>query len=234
MFIAIPKEKQQDETRVAATPATTEQLRKLGFTVLVESGAGSSAADRLARRRGRLPRSSERTRLPGLHRDVGALLLLRHDGPAGPLHDQAIAASWTCRGGSRPRRGSPAVRGAGADVRPRLRLADLRLVQRPRLFHAASGRNDCRPVAGHARDGRARRAADERGPFGDELRCELPDCASAADRRVGVPEGQYFRAGRPALPGRGGDAANGRLHHLLRRDQHRRGAGPAGVRRRIW
>lgn len=43
MFIAIPKEKLHDETRVAATPATTEQLRKLGFTVLVESGAGSSA-----------------------------------------------------------------------------------------------------------------------------------------------------------------------------------------------
>lgn len=43
MFIAIPKEKLQDETRVAATPATTEQLCKLGFTVLVESGAGASA-----------------------------------------------------------------------------------------------------------------------------------------------------------------------------------------------
>jgi len=43
MFIAIPKEKLQDETRVAATPATTEQLRKLGFTVLVETGAGASA-----------------------------------------------------------------------------------------------------------------------------------------------------------------------------------------------
>lgn len=43
MFIAIPKETLQDETRVAATPATTEQLRKLGFTVLVESGAGASA-----------------------------------------------------------------------------------------------------------------------------------------------------------------------------------------------
>ncbi len=43
MFIAIPKERLQDETRVAATPATTEQLRKLGFTVLVETGAGSAA-----------------------------------------------------------------------------------------------------------------------------------------------------------------------------------------------
>ncbi|HEY0924482.1 Re/Si-specific NAD(P)(+) transhydrogenase subunit alpha [Rheinheimera pacifica] len=43
MFIAIPKETLQDETRVAATPATTEQLRKLGFTVLVETGAGSAA-----------------------------------------------------------------------------------------------------------------------------------------------------------------------------------------------
>jgi NAD(P) transhydrogenase subunit alpha len=43
MFIAIPKEKQQGETRVAATPATTEQLAKLGFTIRVETGAGTAA-----------------------------------------------------------------------------------------------------------------------------------------------------------------------------------------------
>ncbi|WP_233078435.1 Re/Si-specific NAD(P)(+) transhydrogenase subunit alpha [Rheinheimera soli] len=43
MFIAIPKETFQDETRVAATPATTQQLAKLGFTVLVETGAGTAA-----------------------------------------------------------------------------------------------------------------------------------------------------------------------------------------------
>lgn len=43
MFIAIPKEGLQDETRVAATPTTTLQLAKLGFTVLVESGAGAAA-----------------------------------------------------------------------------------------------------------------------------------------------------------------------------------------------
>jgi NAD(P) transhydrogenase subunit alpha len=43
MFIAIPKEILQGETRVAATPATTEQLRKLGFDVRIESGAGTAA-----------------------------------------------------------------------------------------------------------------------------------------------------------------------------------------------
>lgn len=43
MFIAIPKERQLDETRVAATPATTAQLCKLGFSVRVESHAGAAA-----------------------------------------------------------------------------------------------------------------------------------------------------------------------------------------------
>ncbi|HFZ8993567.1 TPA: Re/Si-specific NAD(P)(+) transhydrogenase subunit alpha [Citrobacter freundii] len=40
MRIGIPKERLTNETRVAATPKTVEQLLKLGFTVAVESGAG--------------------------------------------------------------------------------------------------------------------------------------------------------------------------------------------------
>jgi NAD(P) transhydrogenase subunit alpha len=43
MRIGIPKEIHPGETRVAATPETVEQLRKLGFTVAVESGAGAAA-----------------------------------------------------------------------------------------------------------------------------------------------------------------------------------------------
>ncbi|MDD6177276.1 MAG: Re/Si-specific NAD(P)(+) transhydrogenase subunit alpha [Succinivibrionaceae bacterium] len=43
MQIAIPKESFAGETRVAATPATVLGLKKLGFTVLVESGAGALA-----------------------------------------------------------------------------------------------------------------------------------------------------------------------------------------------
>lgn len=43
MQIGIPKESFAGETRVAATPATVLGLKKLGFTVLVESGAGLGA-----------------------------------------------------------------------------------------------------------------------------------------------------------------------------------------------
>lgn len=43
MQIGIPKESFAGETRVAATPATVQNLMKLGFTVLVEKGAGELA-----------------------------------------------------------------------------------------------------------------------------------------------------------------------------------------------
>jgi NAD(P) transhydrogenase subunit alpha len=41
MRIGIPREAQAGETRVAATPNTVEQLIKLGYEVVVESGAGA-------------------------------------------------------------------------------------------------------------------------------------------------------------------------------------------------
>ncbi len=44
MQIGIPRESLKGETRVAATPATVEQLQKLGFSVLVESNAGDLAS----------------------------------------------------------------------------------------------------------------------------------------------------------------------------------------------
>jgi H+-translocating NAD(P) transhydrogenase subunit alpha len=40
VIIGVVKEARRGETRVAATPATVEQLRKLGYEVVVESGAG--------------------------------------------------------------------------------------------------------------------------------------------------------------------------------------------------
>ena len=43
MKIGIPREIHPDENRVAATPQTTEQLIKLGFTVAIEAGAGAAA-----------------------------------------------------------------------------------------------------------------------------------------------------------------------------------------------
>lgn len=44
MKIGIPRESLSGETRVACTPATVAQLQKLGFEVVVESGAGLAAS----------------------------------------------------------------------------------------------------------------------------------------------------------------------------------------------
>ena len=41
MQIGVPRESRAGETRVAATPKTVEQIRALGYEVVVESGAGS-------------------------------------------------------------------------------------------------------------------------------------------------------------------------------------------------
>jgi len=42
-LIGVPKEKFPGEKRVATVPDVVEKLRKLGFEVLVEAGAGESA-----------------------------------------------------------------------------------------------------------------------------------------------------------------------------------------------
>lgn len=44
MIIAIPRESQLGETRVAATPQTVGQIVKLGYSVVVESGAGAASS----------------------------------------------------------------------------------------------------------------------------------------------------------------------------------------------
>lgn len=44
MLIGVPRELLDGETRVAATPKTVEQIKKLGFDVLIESGAGFKAS----------------------------------------------------------------------------------------------------------------------------------------------------------------------------------------------
>ena len=43
MKIGVPKEVHSGERRVATTPDVTEKLRKLGYSVAVEAGAGESA-----------------------------------------------------------------------------------------------------------------------------------------------------------------------------------------------
>ena len=44
MRIGVPAETYEGERRVATTPDAVEQLRKLGFTVAVQSGAGAAAS----------------------------------------------------------------------------------------------------------------------------------------------------------------------------------------------
>ena len=44
MLIGIPKERLPNESRVAATPKTVEQLIKLGFSVTLEHDAGKRAS----------------------------------------------------------------------------------------------------------------------------------------------------------------------------------------------
>ncbi|CAM3765960.1 Re/Si-specific NAD(P)(+) transhydrogenase subunit alpha [Xenorhabdus thuongxuanensis] len=44
MRIGVPKERLSNEARIAATPSTVEQLKKLGFDVTVETGAGQLAS----------------------------------------------------------------------------------------------------------------------------------------------------------------------------------------------
>jgi NAD(P) transhydrogenase subunit alpha len=43
MIIAIPRERQQGETRVAATPETVKKLKGIGLDVVIETGAGDAA-----------------------------------------------------------------------------------------------------------------------------------------------------------------------------------------------
>jgi len=42
--IGVPRETRPRETRVAATPATVPQLVRLGYEVVVESGAGAASS----------------------------------------------------------------------------------------------------------------------------------------------------------------------------------------------
>jgi NAD(P) transhydrogenase subunit alpha len=44
MIVAIPRESAPNETRVAATPQTVGQILKLGYSVVVESGAGAASS----------------------------------------------------------------------------------------------------------------------------------------------------------------------------------------------
>ena len=44
MLIGVPRERLDNESRVAATPKTVQQILKLGFDVIVEHDAGFKAS----------------------------------------------------------------------------------------------------------------------------------------------------------------------------------------------
>ena len=75
------------------------------------------------------------------------------------------------------------------DVGPGVRVADLRLVWRAGLLHAADRRLGRGPLARQEAHRDRRRAADERGPSRHVVRRDLPDRARAADCRLGFLKG---------------------------------------------
>ena len=155
---------------------------------------------------------------------MGALLLLRHDRPGGALHGQSAAAAGPCR----EHRGLPRVsRGAGTRVRTDVdasaRVADLRALQRLRVFHAGPGRLDRRSLRRPAQRCRSGRGADERRPPGHGVRPELPPRPGATSPRQRTPEGQHLRAGGRAVLRRRRSQSCAGLYGLLDGDQRRRG-----------
>ena len=81
------------------------------------------------------------------------------------------------------------VRVPRADERPCLRVADLRLVRRPGLFHADPRRPDRRPLARRETHGHSRRAFDERRPPRHDVRPQLSNGARHVDPRIGLLKG---------------------------------------------
>ncbi|KAA0073790.1 NAD(P)(+) transhydrogenase (Re/Si-specific) subunit alpha, partial [Mycolicibacterium sp. P9-64] len=91
MLIGIPRESHAGETRVAATPQTVGQLVKLGYSVVVESGAGaaSSFADSAYLQAGANAGSSEEA----LSADVVLKVNAPDDGEIAALKDHATLVS---------------------------------------------------------------------------------------------------------------------------------------------
>ena len=97
-------------------------------------------------------------------------------------------------------------------------------------FTPILGGLDRRPLARQEGDGRSLGALLMRaGHLAMSFDASFLLALAAADPRVGLPQGQYLRAGRAALPARRGIAAGARLHDLFAGDQHRRGARAAGA-----
>ncbi|WP_280825773.1 Re/Si-specific NAD(P)(+) transhydrogenase subunit alpha [Mycobacterium sp. OTB74] len=91
MIIGIPRESQPGETRVAATPQTVGQIIKLGYTVVVESGAGvaSSFSDAAYVAAGASVGSSEQA----LHADIVLKVNAPDDGEIAAVKDGTTLVS---------------------------------------------------------------------------------------------------------------------------------------------
>ena len=160
----------------------------------------------------RVLRSPARPLDPVLHRDVGALQLLRHARPPAALRDRTGGGRW-------PR---PVGLGGRGDLRP---------VHLDGVHGGAAGRMDrrstARPAAGGAvgRHHHRRRSLHGRHPDPGDLLSR----AHAHRRRHRAVEGQRLGDRRTAL-WRRGSAARRRLLDLLHGHQSRRVPGAAGVR----
>ena len=141
-----------------------------------------------------------------LHRNVGALQLLRHARAAGAVSRQF----------------------AGLLARQRARA--VRPLHRPRLFHADDRRRPGGPLPGQAPRGRDRWHGDDAGPHRDGLRAAAARGAGPADRRQRPVQAEHDVDGRRSVRGRERPAPCGRLFDLLHGCQPRCLPGPAGGR----
>ena len=162
---------------------------------------GHSRNAAAARGRGRFHGSSEGALLSRLHRGLGALLVLRHDGAAGALHGEPAAAAGARREHRRVRWFSSRDRIRGrAAFDAGARVADLRPLRGLRVLHATARRPDRGPLDRAAQRRRDRRAVDVRRAPGDGVRAIVPAGPAAARDRLGIPQGQHLGPGGRPLP----------------------------------
>ena len=152
-----------------------------------------------------------------LHRDVGALLLLRHARAAGALHGGLPDQERARRNGARGRVPAAAARHRG-DVRPAEHpadgIADLRHLHGAGVPHAFVRRHARGPRAGAAQDRGHRRRPDGHRPVFPGRRIDVPGGPVFPDRRQRLLQAQPGDPGRrPVSAGR--PAPRPRVQHLL-------------------
>src|SRR5215216_5832410 len=153
----------------------------------------SRPGDGCGRKNRRTVRAPQGARVPVRHRDVGALLLLRDARPPRALHGEIPVAG----GPGRDRGGAhgPAA-GARMAVRPArypaARLADLRLLYRPRLSDADPRRPSGGSRTGAAAHRRCRCRADGDRPLHDGVRDAVPVRAAGPDPRQRRLQAQHL------------------------------------------